>query len=87
MLNVASARSIADNVRRHGCRLVHLSSDLVFAGEGQGAYVETDPVSPVTIYGKTMVQAEELLTSSVPHAAILRISLPMGPSFNHHAAR
>src|SRR5262245_47794360 len=30
LLNVVSARIIADNVREHGCRLVHLSSDLVF---------------------------------------------------------
>src|SRR5436309_10264431 len=30
-VNVASARVIADNVRRHDARLVHLSSDLVFS--------------------------------------------------------
>ena len=41
--------------RRHGCRLVHLSSDLVFSGKGVGNYHETDPTDPVTIYGKTMV--------------------------------
>jgi dTDP-4-dehydrorhamnose reductase len=84
-LNVASAAAIAANVKRHGCRLVHLSSDLVFSGKGRGAYVETETVDPVTVYGKTMVQGEDLLRSQVPEAAILRISLPMGPSFNHHA--
>jgi dTDP-4-dehydrorhamnose reductase len=84
-LNVASAAAIADNVRRQGCRLVHLSSDLVFSGNHGGAYVETDDVDPVTVYGKTMAQAEELLVAAVPRAALLRISLPMGPSFNHHA--
>jgi dTDP-4-dehydrorhamnose reductase len=84
-LNVASARALAENVRRHDCRLVHLSSDLVFSGKGQGGYLETDPVDPVTVYGKTMIQAEALLLAQTPAAAILRISLPMGPSFNHHA--
>lgn len=84
-LNVASAAAIIENVQRHGCRLVHLSSDLVYSGKGAGQYVETDPTDPVTVYGKTMVQAEELLKSTCPAAAILRISLPMGPSFNHHA--
>jgi dTDP-4-dehydrorhamnose reductase len=84
-LNVASAQAMADNVKRHGCRLVHLSSDLVYSGKGRGCYVETDPVDPVTVYGKTMVQAENWLLERVPEAAILRISLPMGPSFNHHA--
>ena len=85
LLNVVSAEAIAENVHEHCCRLVHLSSDLVFSGKGIGNYLETDPTDPVTVYGKTMVQAEELLTAALPDAAILRISLPMGPSFNKHA--
>jgi len=84
-LNVASAAAIADCANHYGCRLVHLSSDLVFAGKEGGGYVETDPVDPVTVYGKTMAQGEELLLRRVPAAAVLRISLPMGPSYNHHA--
>jgi dTDP-4-dehydrorhamnose reductase len=84
-VNVASARALADNVVRHGCRLVHLSSDLVFSGNGPGNYHETDPVDPVTVYGKTVAEAEQLLSDRVPGAAIGRISLPMGPSFNRHA--
>jgi dTDP-4-dehydrorhamnose reductase len=84
-LNVASAEAIADNAGRHGSRLVHLSSDLVFSGAGCGDYVETDPVDPVTVYGKTMVESEAVIGSVAPVAAILRISLPMGPSFNRHA--
>ena len=59
--------------------------DLVFSGTGKGSHVETDAADPVTVYGKTMVQAEDLLLAEVPDAALLRISLPMGPSFNHHA--
>jgi dTDP-4-dehydrorhamnose reductase len=85
ILNVHSADVIAENVRRHEARLVHLSSDLVFSGTGSGNHLETDPTDPVTIYGKTMVQAEAIFRSQVPGAAMLRISLPMGPSFNRHA--
>src|SRR6185295_18716031 len=55
LINVVSAEAVAENVREHGCRLVHLSSDLVFSGKGAGNYVETDATDPVTIYGKTMV--------------------------------
>jgi dTDP-4-dehydrorhamnose reductase len=84
-INVHSAQVIAENVRRHDARLLHLSSDLVFSGTAAGDHVETDPTDPVTVYGKTMVQAEELFLAQVPDAAILRISLPMGPSFNRHA--
>jgi dTDP-4-dehydrorhamnose reductase len=84
-VNVHSALVLADLVRRHDARLVHLSSDLVYSGTRGGHHVETDPTDPVTIYGKTMVQAEDVFLTKTPNAAILRISLPMGPSFNHHA--
>src|SRR5438132_5397234 len=43
LLNVESVAAIVENARRHGSRLVHLSSDLVFSGNGTGNYVETDP--------------------------------------------
>ena len=92
-VNVQSALVLAELAGRHEARLVHLSSDLVFSGKssprplakGLSGYFETDPTDPVTIYGKTMVQAEDVFRTLTPKAAILRISLPMGPSFNHHA--
>jgi dTDP-4-dehydrorhamnose reductase len=83
--NVVSARHVARLARLHGARLVHLSSDLVFSGAGAGRYEETDPVDPVTVYGRTMAEAEEVVLQRDPGAAVLRISLPMGPSFNGHA--
>jgi dTDP-4-dehydrorhamnose reductase len=49
------------------------------------AYVETDPTDPVTVYGKTMVAAEQLIHDWMPQSCMLRISLPMGVSFNGHA--
>jgi dTDP-4-dehydrorhamnose reductase len=83
--NVASAENVASVARSQGARLVHLSCDLVFSGKGSGAYVETDPVDPVTVYGRTVAQGEEVVQTLNPGAAILRISLPMGPSFSGHA--
>jgi dTDP-4-dehydrorhamnose reductase len=84
-MNLESAATIAELARRFDSRLVHLSSDLVYSGKGSGNYVETCPVDPVTVYGRTMAQGEEIIGNEIPSAAILRISLPMGPSFNRHA--
>ncbi len=84
-INVLSADVISANARRVEARVVHLSSDLVFSGTAAGGHVESDPTDPVTIYGKTMVEAEAIFATRMPAAAILRISLPMGPSFNGHA--
>ena len=64
LVNVASAEAVIECICQHGCRLVHLSSDLVYSGNAKGNYVETDPTDPVTIYGKTMVEAEELIAAN-----------------------
>ncbi|QEG34536.1 dTDP-4-dehydrorhamnose reductase [Bythopirellula goksoeyrii] len=71
-------------------RLVHTSIDLVYAGRdlmplNWPGYTESDPTDPVTVYGTTMVAAEQLILDSMPSACTLRISLPMGISFNGHA--
>jgi len=50
-----------------------------------GGYREDDPIDPVTVYGKTMAEGEQLLAAADPTACILRISLPMGVSFSGHA--
>ena len=85
-LNVVTAVGITENAIAFGMKLVHLSSDLVFSGaDGTGGYCETDPTDPVTVYGQTMVEGEQVIQSRMPEAAILRIALPMGPSFSRHA--
>jgi dTDP-4-dehydrorhamnose reductase len=84
-LNVAGAENLVRAAVRHRARVIHISVDLVFGGRPGGNYVETDPTDPVTVYGEMMVQAERMVQRHDPAACILRISLPMGISFNGHA--
>lgn len=84
-VNVDGINNLLDVIDGADVRLVHLSIDLVFSGAGSGNYCETDSTDPVTVYGKTMVAAEQLILERRPEACILRISLPMGISFNGHA--
>ena len=84
-VNVAGVDNLLDTIGESNIRLVHLSVDLVYSGIGRGGYVEQHPPDPVTIYGKTMTHAERLIADRRPDACILRISLPMGISFNGHA--
>lgn len=83
--NVEGLVNLASIVAERDVRLIHLSIDLVFAGRDGGGYIETDRTDPVTVYGKTMVAAEQVLADWLPTACVLRISLPMGISFNGHA--
>lgn len=84
-INVEGVRNLLSVTVPRGIRMVHLSVDLVYSGVGEGGYIEDHPTDPVTVYGKTMVAAEELVLQTDPTACILRISLPMGVSFNGHA--
>ncbi len=84
-INVAGVDNVLEAIGKADIRLVHLSIDLVYSGCGDGGYVEDHPPDPVSIYGKTMSQAEGLIQGNRPDACILRISLPMGVSFNGHA--
>lgn len=84
-LNVRNVKHLLDTLEGTDVRLVHLSIDLVYSGVGQGGHQESDPTDPVTVYGRTMVEAEQLVLERRPNSCILRISLPMGVSFNGHA--
>ncbi len=84
-INVEGVRNLLSQTVPRRVRLVHLSCDLVFSGLREGGYAEEDPVDPVTVYGKTMAAAEEIILSADARACILRISLPMGISANGHA--
>ncbi len=84
-LNVEIVRNLGRWTRKLGIRFVHLSVDLVFGGKPGGGYVETDPTDPVTVYGQTMVEGEKGIADEDPYAVTLRISLPIGVSFNGHA--
>lgn len=84
-VNVFCLDNLLKTLEGTDIRLVHLSIDLVYSGTGDGGHVESDATDPVTVYGKTMVEAEQLILSGRPGSCILRISLPMGISFNGHA--
>src|SRR4051812_46276142 len=84
-VNIDSVVNLLEVIAGSGVRLVHLSIDLVYSGTRDGNHVEEDATDPVTVYGKTMAQAERILLRERPDACQLRISLPMGISFNGHA--
>lgn len=62
---------------RHGCRLVHVSSDAVFSGS-RISYDESRLPDPVTPYGAAKAAAETAVRLLVPAAAVARTSLIIG---------
>ena len=55
-----------------GIPLVHISTDYVFDGEKEGPYKETDPVSPLSIYGKSKAAGETEVRERLDQHVILR---------------
>jgi dTDP-4-dehydrorhamnose reductase len=56
-------------------RLIHLSSDVIFAGALGRPLREDDPVDPVTDYGRWKARAEERVLAARPDALAVRTSL------------
>jgi dTDP-4-dehydrorhamnose reductase len=52
--------------------LVHVSTDYVFDGTKDGAYLESDPVRPLGVYGATKAAGEEAVRRAHKHHVILR---------------
>jgi dTDP-4-dehydrorhamnose reductase len=55
-----------------GIPMVHVSTDYVFDGSKQRPYQETDPVSPISAYGRTKVAGEAAVRGTLKHHVILR---------------
>ena len=89
-VNTVGSENVARAAAAVGARLVHLSTDVVFDGRKGEPYVETDPRSPVTGYGRAKAEAEQRVAAAHPAALIVRTSLIYGgaePSKHELAAR
>lgn len=73
-INETAAQILAEEAARLGASLIHFSTDYVYNGSKKMAYVETDEVIPVSIYGKSKLAGEDAIRAiGLPHL-ILRTS-------------
>jgi len=73
-LNATAPGVLAREAKRHGICLVHYSTDYVFDGSGSQARDENAATGPLSVYGRTKLEGEELIRASGCHHAILRTS-------------
>ena len=64
---------------RHGVHLATFSSDLVFDGRQDRPYVESDPVAPINVYGRSKAEGERAVLDANPAALVVRTSSFFGP--------
>ena len=73
-VNCSGAKHLAQAAYKTGCRFFHLSTDYVFDGEKEDAYIETDQPNPKNAYGRTKLAGETAVMEACPQALILRVS-------------
>ena len=77
-VNVHATERIAKSCRRHGARLVFLSTDFVFDG-ARGPYSEDDRPAPINAYGRSKLAAENAIRGSgLREWTIVRTTLGFG---------
>ena len=71
-LNTGAVGNLAEAAVKNGTRVIHISTDYVFSGQGCRPYEENDEPYPQSIYGRTKLEGEALLTSFCQNALIIR---------------
>lgn len=73
-INAHAVSHLAKACKSSNILLIHISTDYVFDGNSIKPYIETDPVSPNSIYGKTKAEGESNIISSGCSYIIVRTS-------------
>jgi dTDP-4-dehydrorhamnose reductase len=76
--NVRGAGNVARAAAAANIPIVHISTDYVFDGGKTSAYVETDPLSPLGVYGRTKAEGEAAVRAGNPQHIILRTAWVFG---------
>ena len=74
LLNATTPGVLAVEAARLGALLVHYSTDYVFDGSGTQPWTETDTPAPLSVYGQTKWEGEQLIQQSGAQHLILRTS-------------
>ena len=71
-LNAEGPRNLAELAGNLGARFIHISTDYVFHGKSERPYLESDQVSPESVYGKTKAEGEKRIFAVNRNAIVVR---------------
>jgi len=71
-VNAVGVENLAKASAAQGAKLVHVSTDYVFAGDTPGERVESDQTRPVSAYGRTKLAGEKLALAANPKTFVCR---------------
>lgn len=68
-VNATGPRLLAEAAVRHGAKLVTISTDYVFDGNGTAPYAEDAPTDPINAYGRTKAAGEAAVRRIAPDSS------------------
>ena len=74
LINATTVGAVAGQAQKQGALLVHYSTDYVFDGSGKLPRDELAPTGPLSVYGVTKLEGENLIRASECRHVILRTS-------------
>ncbi len=77
-VNVQGTQTLLELAEKNQARFLFTSTDMVFDGE-KGSYQEEDATAPLSVYGRTKVQAEQVIRNH-SRSLIIRLSLLFAPT-------
>ena len=78
LINATAPGLIASACARNSAGLIHISTDYVFDGTKTGAYVESDPIAPLGVYGASKAAGEAAVRDALDKHLIVRTSWVYG---------
>lgn len=73
-INVEGVRNLAKASKEAGTKLLHISTDFVFDGKQNIAYTEKNKANPLSVYGRTKLDGENVIKDFLSHYFIVRTS-------------
>ena len=73
-LNAGLPKQLAGYAAANNASLVHFSSDYVYPGDGDRAWLETSNTGPLSVYGRTKLQGDQAIEQSGADYLIFRTS-------------
>ena len=81
-INAIGPRNLAIAASDTGAKLIHVSTDYVFDGNGTRPYTEFDKTGPVSVYGKTKLAGENFVKEFADRFFIIRTAWLYGDGKN-----
>ena len=77
-VNYSGTLNLAESCKRHGIKLLYISTDYVFSGEGNEPFETDSPKVPCNFYGESKLAGEKAVEEICEKYFIVRISWVFG---------